>query len=429
MSVDNCPLHNKLLQVRPKALTWCQSKEDRFIPRRGSLNLARFNLFNNDSDLHLDEKTKLAMEFSEMLKEGLVEREDSKDKIAFFKYRESRKGKQTKKFEKPKRAKKRFTLPEKPFKVLDAPEMSDNYYLNLLDWSSKGQLAICLNNSIYLLNESGGEINKLYEAFDCEAISSLRWNEEGDKLCVGNILGQLGVWDVSEKTEIHSLDVHTDRIAALDWKGTLLSGSKDSRIIQNDFRIKRSTIATFKGHTQEVCQLRWSPDSQLFASGGNDNKLCIWSTQNAKPIMTESHLACVKAIAWSKNQYGLLASGGGTADRCIKTWNVNTKEMLYSRDTGSQVCSLQYSKHTNDIISSHGYPNNEISIWRANGLKKVGSLLGHEERVLHTNLSPCGTVLLSSASDDTLRFWKLYDIKNDVDSKKELGLSMKSKLR
>lgn len=34
-----------------------------------------------------------------------------------------------------------------------------------------------------------------------------------------------------------------------------------------------------------MCGLKWSPDSQLLASGGNDNKLYIWSaSQNDKPI-------------------------------------------------------------------------------------------------------------------------------------------------
>ena len=30
-------------------------------------------------------------------------------------------------------------------KILDAPEIKDDYYLNLLDWSSKGVLAIGLS--------------------------------------------------------------------------------------------------------------------------------------------------------------------------------------------------------------------------------------------------------------------------------------------
>jgi cell division cycle 20-like protein 1 (cofactor of APC complex) len=62
------------------------------------------------------------------------------------------------------------------------------------------------------------------------------------------------------------------------------------------------------------------------ASGGNDNKLIVWSKNNAsrpnQPLYRfASHKAAVKAIAWNPNQSGLLASGGGTADRCIKFWN------------------------------------------------------------------------------------------------------------
>lgn len=32
-----------------------------------------------------------------------------------------------------------------------------------------------------------------------------------------------------------------------------------------------------QGHRQEVCGLKWSPDAQCLASGGNDNKLFVWS--------------------------------------------------------------------------------------------------------------------------------------------------------
>ena len=63
------------------------------------------------------------------------------------------------------------------------------------------------------------------------------------------------------------------------------------------------------------------------------------------------HLAAVKAIAWSPHQHGLLASGGGTADRCIRFWNTLTGQPLNSVDTGSQVCNLAWSKHDNELVS------------------------------------------------------------------------------
>jgi hypothetical protein len=37
-----------------------------------------------------------------------------------------------------------------PEKVLDAPEIKDDYYLNLLDWSSRGILSIGLGERVYL---------------------------------------------------------------------------------------------------------------------------------------------------------------------------------------------------------------------------------------------------------------------------------------
>ena len=37
-----------------------------------------------------------------------------------------------------------------PFKVLDAPELQDDFYLNLLDWSSLNMLSVGLGAAVYL---------------------------------------------------------------------------------------------------------------------------------------------------------------------------------------------------------------------------------------------------------------------------------------
>lgn len=82
-------------------------------------------------------------------------------------------------------------------------------------------------------------------------------------------------------------------------------------------------------HKQEVCGLKWSFDEKMLASGGNDNKLFVWdathgSGNSGGSAITEplcsftDHTAAVKAVAWSPHQHGLLASGGGTADRHIR---------------------------------------------------------------------------------------------------------------
>ena len=87
-----------------------------------------------------------------------------------------------------------------------------------------------------------------------------------------------------------------------------------------------------------MCGLAWSPSGEQLASGGNDNLLHIWSAASPSPLhRLTQHQAAVKALAWCPYQSNLLASGGGTADRCIRFWNTLTGAHLNAIDTHSQV--------------------------------------------------------------------------------------------
>jgi cell division cycle 20-like protein 1 (cofactor of APC complex) len=95
---------------------------------------------------------------------------------------------------------------------------------------------------------------------------------------------------------------HEGRVGALAWgSNTLSSGSKDKSILQRDLREKDDYFANLIYHKQEVCGLKWSYDEQQLASGGNDNKLNVWSVHNNNEPSGKfgSHLAAVKAISWS----------------------------------------------------------------------------------------------------------------------------------
>lgn len=418
-----------LILNREKSLTGGRSVGDRFIPQRASISSANFTMMTVKELIDSSDEETLQIKYNDILRANLSNAETFKDKAKLFTY----KTKDTKKSEpqllekklrvKPKR-KSKFQLPLGPYKVLEAPCLEDDYYLSLLDWSNESRLAVSLANRIYILDTNTQKMEKLYEAFECEALCSVKWNPQGTQVAVGNLLGQLSIWDVEKGMEVQSYENHLDRISTIDWKNTLLVGSRDSDISQIDPRSK-TIVNKYEGHEEEVCKVAWSPDEKQFASGGNDNKMCIWTTNKIAPLMKESHKGSVKALGWSTKQYGLLASGGGANDNVLNIWNASTKENIHSRDTGSQICSLVFSTMTNDIITSHGAPGNEINIWRTKGLKKVGSLMGHSDRVLYTALSPCGTSLLTGSSDETLRLWKLY---HDVEEEQMRRKSMISSI-
>jgi len=69
-------------------------------------------------------------------------------------------------------------------------------------------------------------------------------------------------------------------VASLSWNSnSVASGSRDRTILQWDHRMTSNNryLRKLTGHSQEVCGLRWSPDNQLLASGGNDNKVSYCS--------------------------------------------------------------------------------------------------------------------------------------------------------
>jgi cell division cycle 20-like protein 1 (cofactor of APC complex) len=81
---------------------------------------------------------------------------------------------------------------------------------------------------------------------------------------------------------------------------------------------------------------------------------------------------------------------------------------INSVETGSQVCNLLFSKNSNELVSTHGYSDNAIVVWKYPSMKKVSTLTGHSLRVLYLAMSPDGENIVTGAGDETLRFWKVF---------------------
>lgn len=96
---------------------------------------------------------------------------------------------------------------------------------------------------------------------------------------MGNKNGEIEIWDVHHKKMIRSIAGHTNRVGSSSWSGSLIAtGSRDRSILVRDVRAQENYHSKLLGHKQEVCGLKWSfHDENQLASGGNDNKLFIWS--------------------------------------------------------------------------------------------------------------------------------------------------------
>ena len=80
-------------------------------------------------------------------------------------------------------------IPKVPFKVLDAPQLQDDFYLNLVDWSSNNVLAVGLDGAVYIWSACTSQVKKLCEVPEGDSITSVAWAQQGTHLAVGTNSG------------------------------------------------------------------------------------------------------------------------------------------------------------------------------------------------------------------------------------------------
>lgn len=323
-----------------------------------------------------------------------------------------------------------------PVVILDCPGLRDDFYLNILDWSAKNNVTIALEASVYSYNFVTRYTNCITSATDPhEYISALRSIREGLLLAVANCKGCISIFDCETSKELASTAIpQRTRVAALASKHNggmfsdhiLISGSKTGKIYGYDLRNKlSSTIFALRFHELEVCGLELAQDSWLMASGSNDNRVVIWDLRREKPLfIQDDHGAAVKALAWCPWQRNLLATGSGTGDKKLRFWNTSTNSCMKTIQSDSQICGTIWSPLLPEIVVSHGFVSNELTTWSYPSLEKIIGIPAHESRILHSAISPDGTVVATTAANESLKFWKLCAKRPNLNRKERNNLSL-----
>jgi cell division cycle 20-like protein 1 (cofactor of APC complex) len=321
-------------------------------------------------------------------------------------------------------------ISKSPYKILDAPSLTGDFYLELINWSARNQLAVALGNAVWLWSGDSGKVSRfcLKKQADIE-YTATQWDPKGDILTVGDSEGIVELWDYESAKVIFQCRNNIDRIDCVSWNTSstcssiFSTGSRDGTILTYDLRAGCKPIIKFLGHNDEVCGLKWSPNGNTLASGGNDNKVYLWNLKKQEAeARIDSHKAAVKALAWSPHQQNLLLTGGGSSDKTIKIWNTLSMTMISEIQTESQVCNLLFSKNSNEFLSTHGLYDNQIIVWKYPTLEKICVIErpnSHADRVLYLSESPNGENIVTGSSDETLKFWNIFPAK---ETKKQSSL-------
>ncbi|KAJ3043637.1 ubiquitin-protein transferase activating protein [Rhizophlyctis rosea] len=332
---------------------------------------------------------------------------------------------------------KRRKIPQEPDRILDAPGLKNDYYINVLDWSALDVIAVGLGSKAYTWEVETSKVTEIMSVPWPDHMSAISFSPTGKNLALASEHGLLHILDFTTKTHTFRLSHRepNNSITALGWspQNLLALGTRDGSI--KIYRIKGSSILPIMtckrasssewrkdplgliGHSQRVVAVEFSPDGRTLATGGNDNLVCLWDVNGGgcgegrpKKVLRE-HGSAVRAMAWCPWESNVLATGGGLGDRTIRIFNSNSGKCLTSVETGSQVCALVWSKAYKELLSSHSLASDQLVLWNYPSMTKTTTLVGHTVRPLFMALSPDGQTVVTGAGDENLRFWKCFETK------------------
>ncbi|KAF5027213.1 hypothetical protein F66182_701 [Fusarium sp. NRRL 66182] len=369
-----------------------------------------------------------------------------------------------------KRAKKRL-LPAAPFKVLNAPNLKDDFYCSPLAYSSTTHtLVVCLGNLLYAWSEVQG-VHMIHGSLADTWLTSVAFSSaQGAKavLAIGHSDGCVvfqSLFDALPRFEVRQ----SFSIACVSWRPTctlrpsknplnpgvevqtedLVVGDEMGNIYYYVVEWPMAKISNI--HCQQICGLAWSHDGRLFATGGNDNLCCLFEADTVAghrwfeparpadryrgrieassvyggietrvtellplpqrdtgaavapaptfaaqmrtlPVTIDSirqlgpgiekhhwnHDAAVKAIAFCPWRRELVATGGGSNDKCIHFFHTPSGAALATISVSAQVTSLIWSTTRREIAATFGYASPEhpyrVSVFSWPECKQVAAI-------------------------------------------------------
>jgi eukaryotic-like serine/threonine-protein kinase len=118
---------------------------------------------------------------------------------------------------------------------------------------------------------------------------------------------------------------------------------------------------TYRGHSDTVVAVAWSPNSTRIASGSDDHTVQVWNAADGSNVYTyRGHSGAVRALAWSRDSTRIASA---SVDKTVQVWNAADGSNIYT-----------YHGHT-DIVNA-------------------------------VTWSPDGTRIASASSDKTVQVWQ-----------------------
>lgn len=162
-----------------------------------------------------------------------------------------------------------------------------------------------------------------------------------------------------------------------------------------------------QGHFFDTNCLAYSPDGQFIATGGDDNKVKLWSTSSGFCFVTfEEHSGPISAITIVPNGKTVLSASMDGTVRCFDLVRYRNFRTL-STPSPVQLLSLAVDA-SGEVACAGALEPFEVYVWSVQTGKLLEVLTGHTGPISGLAFNPAKATLASCSWDKEVRMWDVY---------------------
>src|SRR5919199_3512677 len=166
------------------------------------------------------------------------------------------------------------------------------------------------------------------------------------------------------------------------------------------------TQINWQAHKGAVTSVSFSPNRQILATAGIDDRVRIWNFSGEKIAEWKALQESVNMVNFSPNGNFLATAG---KDSTVKLWNLSGKNISQLTGIQGSVTSISFSPE-GKLLAAAGIDSN-AAIWQLSKLPKLipssVQIPGHKGLVRSVNFSPKGDFLTTLDGQSTVRIWNL----------------------